>query len=74
MTKTDLEAECHGLNPLSHQVCWSFGYISNNFMIFAIDTGNVKNCLDFLTNNLQELWSQNIMFVSYELQMESDNL
>ena len=43
-------------------------------MIFAIDTGNVKDCLDFLTNNLQELWSQNITSVSYELQMESDNL
>ena len=74
MTKTDLGAECHGLNPLSHQVCWSFGYISNNFILFANYTSNVKDCLHFLTNNLQELWSQNITSVSYELQMESDNL
>ena len=43
--KTDLGAGCHGLNPLSHQVCWSFGQISNNFILFAHYKSNVKDCL-----------------------------
>ena len=43
--KTDLGAGCHGLNPLSHHVCWSFGEISNNCILFAHYRSNVKDCL-----------------------------